>query len=212
MTYITHPDIAEYCGSHSTKESAFLKKIREDAYRFAPQADMCSDRLSGAMLRTLTALHKPKKILELGLFYGYATLCMAEGAPNADITCIEWDGRVIDSAKDFFDKHYCTNTITVIHADANEKLAEVLEQNQFDFIFIDADKKGYVNYVEQCSEHLQSGGVMVVDNTLWRGRVIDPENEKDSTVDESNKILMEDNRFENVLIPIRDGMHLAVRK
>ena len=212
MTYITHPDIDQYCASHSTKESDFLKKVREDAYRFAPQADMCSDRLSGAMLRTLTTLHKPKKILELGLFYGYATLCMAEGAPDAEITCIEWDGRVIDSAKDFFDKHGGDNSITVIHGDANEKLAGVLSENQFDFIFIDADKTGYVNYVNQCKEHLKSGGVMVVDNTLWRSRVLDPENEKDCAVDESNKILLDDDTFENVLMPIRDGMHLAVKK
>ncbi len=212
MTYITNPDVEQYCAKHSTKESAFLKKVREDAYRFAPQADMCSDRLSGAILRTLTALHKPKKILELGLFYGYATLCMAEGAPEAEITCIEWDGRVIDSAKDFFDKHHCTNKITVIHGDANEKIENVLAREQFDFIFIDADKNGYVNYVEKCANHLQRGGVMLVDNTLWRGRVVEPENEKDCIVDESNKILLEDIRFENVLMPIRDGMHLAVKK
>ena len=213
MKYTTDPEIEKYCQEHSAVENSLLKKVRTDAFRFAPQADMCSDRLSGGFLRTITAMNKPKNILELGMFYGYSTLCMMEGAPNAKITCVESDGRVIDRAKDFFDAHPCKNIINVIHKDANTELDNILASEQFDFIFIDADKKAYGDYVEKCCDHLQTGGVIVVDNALWRGEVLDTEtNEKANSVDEANKYILNDDRFENAMLPIRDGIHIGIRK
>ncbi|MGB1361476.1 MAG: O-methyltransferase [Alphaproteobacteria bacterium] len=213
MKYITNPEIEQYCQAHSAVENSLLKKVREDAFRFAPQADMCSDRLSGSFLRTISLLKQPKNILELGMFYGYATLCMAEGSPQAKITCVEHDGRVIDRAKDFFDAHPCKNEINVIHADANTELDKILSSEQFDFIFIDADKRAYADYAEKCCDHLQSGGVLIVDNTLWRGGILETDtDEKAISVDEANKYILNDDRFENVLLPVRDGMHLAIKR
>ena len=213
MKYTTNPEIEEYCQEHSGLENSLLKKVRESAFRFAPQADMCSDRLSGGFLRTITAMNKPKNILELGMFYGYSTLCMAEGSPDAKITCVESDGRVIDTAKDFFDAHPCKNIIDVLHCDANVELDNILESQQFDFIFIDADKRATADYVEKCCNHLQSGGIIVVDNSLWRGSVLNTENdEKANSVDEANKYILNDDRFENAMLPIRDGIHIGVRK
>lgn len=213
MKYLTDLEIEQYCKDHSSRENSLLKKIRQDAFRFAPQADMCSDQLSGSFLRNIALLKQPKNILELGMFYGYSTLCMAEGSPNAKITCVEHDGRVINIAKDFFDAHPCNNIINVIHADANTQLDEILSNEKFDFIFIDADKKAYVDYVKKCCNHLDTGGVLIVDNALWRGNILNTENdEKAISVDECNKELLNNERFENSLLPVRDGMHLAIRK
>ena len=108
----------------------------------------------------------------------------------------------------------CNNIINVIHADANTQLDEILSNEKIRFyFFIDADKKAYVDYVKKCCNHLDTGGVLIVDNALWRGNILNTENdEKAISVDECNKELLNDERFENSLLPVRDGMHLAIRK
>ena len=181
---------------------------------FSPQADMSSNRLSGGFLRTLTALKQPKNILEVGMFFGYATLCMCEGAPQAAVTCLEWDGRYVELAKDSFDAHPCTNTITIVQGDATQTMLEQMQQQQFDFIFIDADKQSYTFYVEHAIAHLPIGGVLVVDNSLWGGRVIDTNAHNDihtHAIDSVNTMLLNHPNMINTLIPIRDGVHVAIK-
>ena len=212
--YITNGDVDTYCHEHTFYESPFLESVLTKARDFSPQAMMSSNRLSGGFLRTLTAIKHPKNILEVGMFFGYSTLCMAEGAPCAKITTLEWDGRYIELAKDSFDAHPCTNQITVVQGDASETIIQQMDKQQFDFIFIDADKQSYEHYVHLAIEHLPIGGTLVVDNTLWGGRVLDTHTHDDEhtiAIDSVNNILLHAKNMINVLIPIRDGMHVAVK-
>ncbi len=214
MPEITGKVIDSYCHNHTYYENSFLENVLKIAQEFSPQAGMSSNRLSGGLLRTLTAIKQPQHILEVGVFFGYSTLCMAEGAPQAKITALEWDGRYVELAKDSFDAHPCTNTITVVQGDALETIVQQMQRHQFDFIFIDADKQSYVFYVQHAINHLPSGGVLVVDNTLWGGRVTDMNTHDDvhtKAIDSANKMLLEHPNMINTLIPMRDGIHVAVK-
>lgn len=212
---ITSNEVDAYCHTHSYAQSPYLEKILQQAERFSPQAMMSSNRLSGGFLRTLTAMKQPKNILEIGLFFGYSTLCMAEGSPDSMITSLEWDGRYIEIAKDNFQSHPCTNIFHVIQGDATKTIEHQMQQTQFDFIFIDADKQNYPFYVSCAIAHLPSGGVLVVDNTLWGGKVLDVHTHNDPHtmgIDEANKMILTNPNMINTLIPIRDGMHVAVKR
>ena len=202
MTYLTSIDIENYCKQHSSKESTLLTTIRQEALSFAPKADMCSNSMSGGFLRILTSLKKPKHILEIGMFFGYATLCMAQGYKDADITCLESNKNVITKVKRYL-KHHKIDTITIVYGDAKVTLEPTLAQKRFDFIFIDAEKCGYPYYVKTCCDHVSIGGVIVVDNALWSGKVLDPKDKQTVAIDEANKILTQDDRFDTIVLLLK---------
>lgn len=209
---IQDTSITEYCRRHSGRESSLLKAIRKDAVAFAPKADMCSDAVSGGLLRILARVKQPKNILEIGMFFGYATLCMAQGFLDTKITCLERDEKVIAIAKKYFKRYGpSSDCIKVVRGDAKVLLPKVLSENSFDFIFVDAEKSAYPSYVSLCCDHVPSGGVIVLDNALWKGGVCAPNSRSSSAIHKANIQLLQDKRFDTVLVPVRDGMHIAVK-
>ena len=204
--------IDDYCTHHSGYEHDMHRAISAQALDFAPQTpDMSSDKLAGAVLRTLVAVRQPSSILEVGTFVGYSTLCMLEGCDKATVTCLDWDERTIAMVKDRFAGTPYQSRMHIIKGDAYESMQDKLTQHQFDFIFIDADKRSYLPYVQWCYDHMSMGGVLVLDNALWKGRVVEPENLHDKGVDSANKWLAEHEGLVNALIPVRDGMHIVVK-
>ena len=205
-------DIDEYCTHHSGYETDMHRAITEQAREFAPQTpDMSSDRLGGAVLRALVAIKQPKSILEVGTFVGYSTLCMLEGCEESKITCLDWDERTVKMATERFVGTDYENRVNIILGDAYESMQNTLDHAQFDFIFIDADKRSYLQYVQWCYEHMPVGGVLVLDNALWKGRVVNPQSLHDIGVDNANKWLAEHVGLINAMIPVRDGMHIVVK-
>ena len=205
-------DIDDYCTQHSGHETDMHRAIAEQALDFAPQTpDMSSDRLAGAVLRTLVAIKQPKSILEVGTFVGYSTLCMLEGYADGKITCLDWDERTVKMATERFAGTPYENRVHIIQGDASESMQNHLNHDQFDFIFIDADKRSYLHYVQWCYDHMPIGGVLVLDNALWKGRVVNPQSLHDKGVDNANKWLAEHKGLVNAMIPVRDGMHIVVK-
>ena len=205
-------DIDEYCTHHSGYENDMHRAITEQAREFAPQTpDMSSDRLGGAVLRTLVAIKQPKSILEVGTFVGYSTLCMLEGCDAPHMTCLDWDARTVKMARERFANTPYESRINIIEGDAYDSMQNHLANHQFDFIFIDADKRAYLHYVQWCYEHMPIGGVLVVDNALWKGRVVNPASLHDKGVHDANTWLARNEGLVNALVPVRDGMHIVVK-
>lgn len=205
-------DIDAYCTAHSGFETPEHHDIIKQALAFAPQTPaMSSDRMSGAVLRTLVTALQPLSILEVGTFVGYATLCMLEGTPDAKITCLDWDKRTVNMVQKRFGNSSYAPRWRIIHGDAYDSMQGELNQQQFDFVFIDADKVSYAKYVQWCYDHMPVGGVMVVDNALWHGRVLNPQSHHDMGVHNANQWIAAHPNLTNVLLPVRDGMHICVK-
>lgn len=205
-------DIDAYCTVHSGYETDEHRDITKQAKEFAPQTPaMSSDRMSGAVLRTLVTALQPKSILEVGTFVGYATQCMLEGAPQAQVTCLDWDERTVNMVQERFGKGAYGHRWRILHGDAYDSMMHQINHETFDFVFIDADKVSYPKYVQWCYDHMPVGGVMVVDNALWHGRVLDPQSHHDVGVHDANTWIANHSKLTNVLLPVRDGMHICVK-
>lgn len=205
-------DIDAYCTAYSGFETDMHRDILAQALDFAPQSpDMSSDKLGGAVLRTLVTALRPKNILEVGTFVGYATLCMLEGDENCQITCLDWDERTVGMVRERFGNSDYAHRWQILHGDAYETMQTHLAEKTYDFIFIDADKVSYPKYAQWCYDHMPVGGVMVVDNALWQGRVLNPQSNHDHGVHTTNVWIQEHPNLTNVLLPVRDGMHICVK-
>ena len=164
--------------------------------------------LEGAFLRMLVRLLRAKRILELGTFTGYSSLVMAEGLPDDGelITC-DIDPETTQIAKRYWKRSPHGKKIVFKLGPALETLKTI--EGPFDMVFIDADKLNYINYWELCITKIRSGGLLVVDNVLWSGSVLKPEDETDRAIADFNKHVYNDKRVEVVMLPIRDGVTIA---
>jgi caffeoyl-CoA O-methyltransferase len=156
----------------------------------------------------LSALTRPKRALEIGMFTGYSALSIAEGMPDdGKLTCCETNPRAIDFAKTFFERSEHGHKIDVIFGRAMETL-DTLE-GPLDFTFVDADKRNYLNYYLRVREMTRPGGLIVLDNVLWSGKVLQPESEIDDVLVETNRRIAEDPGVENVFLTLRDGLNVV---
>ena len=204
----------EYIVAHSVNEPELLQQLTRETYQKILQPIMLSGPYQGRVLSMISKLKTPKTILELGTFTGYATLCLAEGLdPSGDIHTIDINEELYDFQRKYFNRsefgaqihQYLGNAIEII---------PTLDMT-FDLIFIDADKPNYINYFHLIIDKLNSGGILISDNVLWHGKVIEPLNEKDTstkTLLEYNKLLKEDPRIETIMLPIRDGITISRKK
>jgi predicted O-methyltransferase YrrM len=165
-------------------------------------------------LSVLSKLIRPKTILELGTFTGYSALCLAEGLDkNGVLHTIDINEELVDFQKRYFDKSDYGAQI-VQHLGSALDIIPTIETT-FDLVFMDADKPNYINYFHQIIDKLNPGGVILSDNVLWSGKVIeslDPSDISTKIVLEYNKLLKEDSRLETVLLPIRDGLTISIKK
>ncbi|MCE8426537.1 MAG: class I SAM-dependent methyltransferase [Candidatus Methanoperedens sp.] len=200
--------IERYCRDNTTPESPVLRELVDETYAKTAFPQMQVGHLEGAFLRMLIRLIGAKRVLELGTFTGYSSLVMAEALPEDGklITC-DIDQQVTEIAKKYWSLSPHAKKIELKLGHALETLKTI--EGPFDMVFIDADKGNYVNYWESCVPKTCSSGLLVADNVLWGGGVLDPEDETDRAILEFNRHVYNDERVEVVMLPIRDGLTLA---
>lgn len=209
--HFLHEDLDDYVVAHTEAEPELLQQLTRETYQKILQPIMLSGPYQGRVLSMISKLKQPKTILELGTFTGYATLCLAEGLQkDGKIHTIDINEELEDFQRKYFDKSGYGNQIFQHLGDAL-KILPKLDQT-FDLIFIDADKPNYVNYFHLIIDKLNVGGIILSDNVLWHGKVVEPLEPKDEStkaVLEYNTLLKEDPRIETVLLPIRDGLTIS---
>ena len=204
----------DYVVRHSEEEPVLLKALTRETYQKVLQPRMLSGHYQGRILSVLSKLIRPKTILELGTFTGYSALCLAEGLDkNGVLHTIDINEELVDFQKRYFDKsNYGTQIVQ--HLGSALDIIPTIETT-FDLVFMDADKPNYINYFHQIIDKLNPGGVILSDNVLWSGKVIEPLDPSDIStkiVLEYNRLLKEDSRLETVLLPIRDGLTISIKK
>lgn len=209
MNFI-NKEIEEYVKLYTSNEPELLKELAEFTETNMPMAQMLTGKIEGRLLKMLVALTGAKTVLEIGMFTGYSALSMAEALPDDGqlITC-DIDEEVAKLAKDYFVRSPHGSKISIELAPALNTLSN-LDQT-FDLAFLDADKENYVEYYQAIIPKLKPNGVLVIDNCLWSGKVLEPEAETDIAIHKLNQLIVTDPRVENVVLTVRDGINL-VRK
>ena len=212
--YFLPEALDNYVVSHSEQEPELLQQLTRETYQKILQPIMLSGPYQGRVLSMISKLVNPKSVLELGTFTGYATLCFAEGVQkNGVIHTIDINEELHDFQRKYFDKSDYGSQIIQHTGSALDIIAEL--DMMFDLVFIDADKPNYSNYFHLIIDKLNPGGIILSDNVLWHGKVVEPLNEKDTStkaVLDYNNLLKEDHRIETVMLPIRDGLTISRRK
>ncbi|MCW5521134.1 O-methyltransferase [Aureitalea sp. L0-47] len=203
--------IDEYAVAHSQAEPELLKQLHRETWQKVLAPRMLSGHLQGRTLSMLSKLINPKYILEIGTYTGYSALCLAEGMKaDGELHTIDINEELLDLQRKYFNKSdYGANIIQ--HTGNAMDIIPQLKKN-FDLVFIDADKRNYPAYLELILPKLNSGSVIISDNVLWSGKVVEPVNEDDldtKALLQYNKMLNEDERLESVLLPIRDGLTIT---
>ena len=213
MTKIINNKIEDYIEKNSSKEPQILKDLNKETYLKVLNPRMLSGHLQGRFLSIISKLIKPKKILEIGTYTGYSAICMAEGLiDNGIIHTIDINEELVSIQKKYFKKTKTTNSIIQHVGDAKEIIGKIDES--FDLVFLDADKENYIEYYNLCIDKVRSGGLIIADNVLWTGKVIDPESYDDELTQyliDFNKIIAKDNRVENIILPLRDGLNIIIK-
>ena len=203
--------LENYCIETTQAEPDLLLELIEKTYSDMGYPNKLSGKTIGRTLKLLASLVQPKKALEIGMFTGYSALSIAEGMPTGgQLICCETNPRAIEFAQSFFDRSPHGHKISPIFGQALDTIA-TLEGN-FDFVFIDADKRNYLNYYEAVVPLVRSGGLIAIDNSVWQGRVLQPDENSDHAVVAMNQRILKDERVENVHLNIRDGLNLVLKK
>lgn len=204
-------DLERYAEQHSQQEPPLLAALVRETHLRVLQPRMLSGHLQGRLLSVLSKLLAPSYIVEIGTFTGYATLCLAEGlAPLGRLHTIEANEEYEDIQNKYFGQSPYREQIVQHFAPALEVLPTL--PDAIDLVFIDADKKNYLNYLEAVLPKMRVGGMILSDNVLWSGKVVEPvkDNDKHTQVLMAyNERLATDPRLETVLLPIRDGLTLS---
>lgn len=213
MLILVPEDIEQYAHDHTKPESELFERLRGETYRDTSCPQMQVGRIEGRFLKMLVRLTGARRVIEIGMFTGYSTLMMAEGLPSDGrvITC-DVDPKAEAIARRYFAESPHGQKIEVRMGPALDTLASLT--SEFDMAFIDADKENYVNYYEACLKLLRPGGLIVADNVLWSGRVIDPDDDDEATqaIVAFNDRVQSDERVENVMLTVRDGMMLVWKR
>jgi caffeoyl-CoA O-methyltransferase len=212
MTLTLVPEaIEDYAAAHTEAPSPLFEKLREETYATMTLPQMQVGPIEGSFLRLLVRISGAKRVLEIGMFTGYSTLMMAEGLPEDGelITC-DVDPKAEAMAKRYFAHNPHGKKIQVRMGPALETIKTL--KGPFDMVFIDADKESYSDYYDAVVPLLRQGGLLVADNVLWSGRVLRPKEETDRAIVAFNDKVAKDKRMEKVLLTVRDGMMLAVKK
>lgn len=208
-----NPGMDRYLELHASSEPDILKSLRKETYQKTTQPHMISGYQQGRLLSLISKMLQPKNILEIGTFTGYATLCMAEGmAQDGRITTLDINEDLAYLPKSYFEKSGFAHQIHFKIQDAKEFLKQTDEV--FDLVFIDADKENYVDYFKLIKPRLRSGSVVMFDNVLWYGKVLEANPKQPSTqkIKELNDLVAQDEDFDNLILPLRDGVNLLRRK
>lgn len=208
MSFIIDEKIEAYAVAHSQHPDELLAQLSEVTFARTEFPQMQVGPLEGAFLALLVHLTKAQRILEIGTFTGYSSLCMARALPeNGELITLDKDPQTTEIATEFWKKSSQDHKIKCILGNALSSLQTL--KPSFDLIFIDADKENYIAYWEACIPLLRENGLLVADNTLWSGNVLNPQKESDHAIVAFNKHVQSDPRVQKVLLTVRDGMTLA---
>ena len=203
--------IDQYVVAHSQQEPPLLQQLSKETWQKVLAPRMLSGHLQGRVLSILSKLIHPKNILEIGTYTGYSALCLAEGiSKDGKLHTIDNNEELFDFQRKYFDQSGFGDQIIQHLGNALEIIPKFSEE--FDLIFIDADKSNYPNYLELLLPRLKSGAVILSDNVLWSGKVVEKVKEDDIDTQallRYNKMLNENPRLETVLLPIRDGLTVS---
>ncbi|MCB7481121.1 O-methyltransferase [Christiangramia sediminis] len=203
--------IDDYIVAHSQKEPDLLYKLNRETNQKILQPRMLSGHYQGRVLSLLSKMKAPKNILEIGTYTGYSALCLAEGlSKDGMLHTIDVNEELYDFQKKYFERSDYVENIQQYLGDATEIIPKI--DSKFDLVFIDADKPNYPKYFELIIEKMNPGGIILSDNVLWSGKVIEDVQEDDESTQallKYNKLLAEDDRVETVILPIRDGLSLT---
>jgi predicted O-methyltransferase YrrM len=206
--------IDKYILNHIGPEDEILKELDRDTHLNVLGARMISGHLQGKVLTMLSKMIQPKTILELGTFTGYSAICLAKGLQkNGQLFTIDIDDELEPKAKKYFKKAGIQENVIQLIGPALEIIPTLNET--FDLVFIDAHKPEYPDYYHAVFEKVKSGGYIIADNTLWSGKVLEEPAEDDTYtrgIIEFNSIIKNDDRVEQVILPLRDGMTLIRKK
>lgn len=212
MEFIS-PELSNYCETHTSEESDVLKKLNRETHLKVVSPRMLSGHLQGRFLSFISKLQQPKLIVEIGTYTGYSALCLAEGlAAGGKLISIDVNEETSAFAKSFIQQTEYASKIELVLDDAKAYIPTIKET--IDLVFIDADKKNYLNYFHLVIDKLKPGGLIIADNVLWSGKITMPESAMDRetlALHEFNKCVQKDERVENILLPVRDGL-MVVRK
>lgn len=201
-----------YCENFSEQESDLLKKLNRETHLKIGSPRMLSGHLQGRFLSFLSHLTKPKYILEIGTYTGYSALCMAEGLPEGGkLITIDPNEETNHFARQFISRSPFASKIELREGQA-QNIIPTLKQN-FDLVFIDADKKNYGLYFDLVIDKVNKGGLLIADNVLWSGKVLDEEKDAETlAIHQFNEKINGDARVSNILLPLRDGLMLMRKK
>ena len=206
--------IEQYALEHSEVESTLLNELNRQTHIKVIQPRMLSGHLQGRILSLLSQSIRPKTILEIGTYTGYSALCMAEGLQkNGQLYTIDNNKEIAPFAKKYFNKSSYKNLIKMIVGNALDIIPDL--NLKWDLVFIDADKENYSNYFDAIIENVNQGGMIIADNVLWSGKVTKPTSKNDvetQALKSFNEKVHSDSRVSNVLMPVRDGMMIMIKK
>ena len=206
--------INDYIEFHSENEPPLLQQLSRETWQKILQPRMLSGHYQGRVLSLLSKLVRPSNILEIGTYTGYSALCLAEGLQaNGILHTIDINEELYDFQKKYFEMSEFRNNIKQHLGDALDIIPKL--NGQFDLVFIDADKSNYPNYFDLVIDRISAGGILISDNVLWSGKVLEKIEEDDidtKALVKYNLILKNDSRVETVILPIRDGLTISRKK
>jgi caffeoyl-CoA O-methyltransferase len=208
------PELNDYVKQHTSPESELLQRINRETNLEVLMPRMLSGHLQGRILAMIAKMVNPSYIIEIGTYTGYSALCLAEGLKNdGKLITIEYDEELQDRIQTYFNESNYKELLDLRIGDATEILPTLAPG--VDLVFIDADKSNYLNYYNMVIDKLNPGGYILADNVLWSGKVLEevsPEDEETATLKKFNTFVQQDERVENILLPVRDGLMLIRKK
>ena len=203
--------LTEYISENSNTEPEILAKLNEETFQKVLQPRMLSGHIQGRFLSMISKMKSPSCILEIGTYTGYGTLCLAEGlSDGGKIFTIDRNEELLKIQNKYFEMSGKRDKIIQLTGNAKDILENLDES--YDIVFIDADKENYIKYFNLVSERLNNNGIIISDNVLWSGKVLNSPSKNDEETNiliEFNKTLNEDERFETVILPLRDGLSVS---
>ena len=204
--------IEKFCEERSSKDSKLLRELTTYTRKNVEGSEMLCGSLVGSILQGIICMIQAKRILEIGTFTGYSALKMAEMLPvDGSIDTCEIGYDHCQTARRFFEKSPYNDSITIHRGEALESINK-FSNNYFDMIFIDADKTNYTSYYKKSLNLVRKGGVLVLDNMLWSGSVIEPNDEQSESLRNTGDLINKDIKCYNFLMPIRDGLMICIKK
>ncbi len=206
-------EINQYTHNHTQPESELLQRLNRETHTKVITPRMLSGHLQGRTLAMLSHMIKPSRILEIGTYTGYSAICLTEGmADDGKLITLDKNEELEEMVRKYFAEAGVEERIEFLLGEAMELIPDI--EGPFDMVFIDADKENYYNYFKLVFDKVRSGGFIIADNVLWSGKVVKSDNKIDKdtqAIIDFNRLVHEDDRVENVLFPIRDGL-MVLRK